>query len=67
VKVIPLTHVAGTVDSPRVDISPQALASLGAREEFYRKRGDISREIDERLGEGSGKAVTDVLEGFLKK
>ncbi len=67
VKVIPLTRVTGSVDSPRVDISPQALASLGAREEFYRKREDISREIDERLGEGSGKTVTDVLEGILKK
>jgi hypothetical protein len=67
VKTIPLARITGTAAAPRVDLSPSAIAKLGAREEFYRKRGDVEEEIDERLGKGSGKAITDVLEGVLKK
>lgn len=66
VKTIPLAHIKGTAAAPRIDLSPTAIAKLGAREEFYRKRGDMEEELDERLGKGSGKAITDVLDGLLK-
>lgn len=66
VKTIPLAHIQGTAAAPRIDLSPTAIAKLGAREEFYRKRGDVEEKLDEKLGKGSGKAITDVLENVLK-
>ncbi len=63
--VIPLARVVGTVASPRVDLSPRAVASLGARYGLARERGKLESEIDERLGTGAGRAVTDALEGLL--
>jgi hypothetical protein len=63
--VIPIAHVVGTVAWPRVDLSPRAVASLGARYGLARERGKLESEIDERLGAGAGRAVTDALEGLL--
>ncbi len=63
--VIPLARVTGTLDSPRVDLSPGAVTALGTRYGFERKRRKLEDEIDERLGKGSGEAVTDILEGVL--
>lgn len=62
---IPLAHVVGTLKQPRVDLSPEAIASLTGRHAFEAQRGKLEEEIDERLGEGSGAAVGDVLEGIL--
>ena len=64
-RVIPLARVTGTVDAPRIDLSPQAIASLAAREELQRHKGKLSERLDEKLGEGSGEAITDVLDGIL--
>lgn len=66
VKTIPLAHIKGTAAAPRVDLSPTAIAKLGAREEFYRNRGKTEEKLDEKLGKGSGKAITDVIDGLLK-
>jgi len=64
-RVIPLARITGSVDAPRVDLSPQAVASLAAREELHRNSGKVSKKIDEKLGEGSGEAITDVLDSIL--
>lgn len=64
-RVIPLTHVTGTLDAPRVDLSPQALASLATRYSVGRYTEKYEKKIDEVLGEGSGEQVRDVLEGIL--
>jgi hypothetical protein len=64
-RVIPLARITGSVDAPRVDLSPQAVASLAAREELHRNSGKLNKKIDDQLGEGSGKAITDTLDGLL--
>jgi hypothetical protein len=63
--VIPLAHVVGTVSSPRVDLSPGAVASLGTRYGMARERGKLEEKLDEKLGTGAGRAVTDTIEGIL--
>jgi hypothetical protein len=64
-RVIPLARISGSVDAPRVDLSPQAVASLAAREELHRNSDKLNKKIDDQLGEGSGKAITDTLDGLL--
>jgi AsmA protein len=64
-RVIPLARVTGTLDAPRVDVTPQALASLATRYSVGRYTEKYEKKIDEVLGEGSGGQVRDVLEGIL--
>jgi hypothetical protein len=64
-RVIPLARITGSVDAPRVDLSPQAVASLAAREELNRNSDKLNKKIDDKLGEGSGKAITETLDGLL--
>jgi uncharacterized protein involved in outer membrane biogenesis len=63
--VIPLARVVGSVASPRVDLSPRAVASLSTRYGFARERSKLEEKIDEQLGAGAGRGVTDALEGLL--
>jgi hypothetical protein len=66
-KVIPLAHVGGTLDAPRVTLGEEAIfrfASAYLRDE--RRRTKWEEEIDERLGEGSGKALLDTLDEVLR-
>ncbi len=64
-KVIPLARVGGTLGSPRVDLSPQAVASLASTYALGRRREKLEQKIDETLGTGSGKEILDTLEGIL--
>jgi hypothetical protein len=64
-RVIPLARITGSVDAPRVDLSPQAVASLAAREELQRNQGKLSEKLDDKLGKGSGEAITEALDGLL--
>jgi len=63
--VIPLARVTGTVDSPRVDLSPRAVTALATRYAIGRERSELERKLDEELGEGAGRAAGELLEGIL--
>jgi hypothetical protein len=65
-RVIPLARVTGTLESPRVEITDDAVLRFAARYATERKREKWEREIDERLGEGAGSQVIDVLDGILR-
>jgi len=63
---LPLAAVKGTLDAPRVSISPQVALQFAAS--YYaggERREELEKKLDERLGEGSGKQVIDLLEGVL--
>ncbi len=65
-KTIPLAHVSGTLDDPKVRVTSATVAAFARSYLDRRNRvGRLQDEVDERLGEGSGKAVFDVLEGIL--
>jgi hypothetical protein len=64
-RVIPLARVTGTLDSPRVEITDEAVVRFAALYATERRREKWEREIDERLGEGSGRQVLDALDQIL--
>ena len=65
-RVIPLARVTGTLESPRVEITDEAVLRFAALYATERHREKLEREIDERLGEGAGSQVIDVLDGILR-
>ena len=65
-RVIPLARVTGTLESPRVEITDEAVLRFAALYATERHREKWEREIDERLGEGAGSQVIDVLDGILR-
>lgn len=63
---LPLAAVKGTLDAPRVVIAPEAALQFAAA--YYgggERREKLERKLDERLGEGSGKQVIDLLDSVL--
>jgi hypothetical protein len=64
-KVIPLARVRGTLRSPRIELTREAVVALGLGYQGSQRREKWEEEIDERLGEGSGREVLDALEGIL--
>ena len=64
-RVIPLARVTGTLDSPRVELTEEAVIRFAALYATERRREKWERKIDERLGEGSGREVLDVLDQIL--
>jgi hypothetical protein len=63
---LPLAGVKGTLDDPKVTVSPQVALSFAAA--VYgsgERRQKLERKIEEQLGEGSGKAVLDLLDSVL--
>jgi hypothetical protein len=63
---LPLAAVKGTLDDPKVSISPQVALSFAAS--VYgsgERREKLERKLDERLGEGGGKPVLDLLDSLL--
>jgi AsmA protein len=65
-RVLPLAAVKGTLDSPRVVITPAVALEFAAA---YLAGGErmqkLERKLDERLGEGAGKPVLDLLDSVL--
>jgi hypothetical protein len=64
---IPLASVKGTLAEPKISISPQVALAFAAQvyggsSERVEKLG---KKIDEKLGEGSGKQVIDLLDSVL--
>jgi hypothetical protein len=64
-RVIPLARVTGTLDSPRVEITDEAVLRFAALYATQKRRDKWERKIDERLGEGSGRQVLDALDQIL--
>jgi len=65
-RVIPLAHVGGTLDAPKVEITPEVAVRLAGAYALDRKRRQkITGEIDKALGKGSGEQVLDALQGIL--
>jgi AsmA protein len=63
---LPLAAVRGTLDDPKVSLSPQVALSFAAS--YYgggERREKLEKKVDERLGEGSGKQVIDLLDSVL--
>ena len=63
---LPLAAVKGTLDAPKVSISPQVALSFAAS--LYgggEQREKLERKIEKSLGEGSGKPVLDLLDSVL--
>ncbi|MBW2243969.1 MAG: DUF748 domain-containing protein [Deltaproteobacteria bacterium] len=65
-RVIPLAAVKGTIDDPKVTVTPEAARAFGAAYVADdRRREKWERKIDERLGEGSGEDVLKLLDSIL--
>jgi AsmA protein len=63
---IPLAAVRGTVADPKVTITPQvALAFAASYYASGERREKLEKKIDEKLGEGGGKQVIDLLDQVL--
>jgi hypothetical protein len=61
-RVIPISHIGGTYDSPRIELDQKTLASLA-----YAYAGDekVRKKLDKALGPGGADAVQGVLDGLL--
>jgi hypothetical protein len=65
-KTIPLAHVTGTLADPKVRVTQGTVVAFARSYLDQRNRlGRLEGKVDERLGEGTGKVVLDVLEGIL--
>jgi len=63
---LPLAAVKGTLDAPRVVIAPQVALQFAAA--YYgggERREKLEKKLDEKLGEGTGKQVIDLLDSVL--
>jgi AsmA protein len=63
---LPLAAVKGTLDAPRVVIAPEVALQFAAS--YYaggERREKLEKKIEEKLGEGSGKQVIDLLDSVL--
>jgi hypothetical protein len=63
--VIPLAHIGGTLEKPRVEITRETAVALAVELGTGRKRGRLEEKIDERLGEGAGREILGTLEQIL--
>jgi len=61
-RVIPISRVTGTYDSPRVVLDEKTLASLAY---VYVGSDRVQKKLDKALGPGAGEAVQGVLDGLL--
>ncbi len=65
-RALPLAAVTGTLAAPRVSIAPEVALQFAAA--YYgggERREKLQRKLDEKLGEGSGKQVIDLLDSVL--
>jgi len=62
---IPLARVTGTLESPRVEITDEAVVRLAAIYATTERREEWKEKIDKYLGEGAGSQVLEALDGIL--
>jgi AsmA protein len=61
-RVIPIAHITGTLDAPRVEIDQKTLAGLALA---YGGNDKTREKIDKALGPGASEAVEDLLGNIL--
>ncbi len=61
-RVIPIAHITGTLDSPRVELDQKTLAALALA---YSGNDKTREKIDKALGPGASEAVEDLLGNIL--
>jgi len=61
-RVIPISHVGGTYDSPKIELDEKTLASLAY---IYVGDDKVRKKLDKALGPGGADAVQGVLDGLL--
>ena len=61
-RVIPITHIGGTWDSPKVQLDEKAVAAIGSA---YLSDPKVKKKLDKALGPGGGDAVQGVIDGLL--
>lgn len=64
-RTIPLAAVGGTLDAPRVQVSPQAVQAFASLYGLGGSGGPLGGLIQQGLGGGSGAGVVDALESIL--
>ena len=65
-RTIQLSRVSGTLDDPNVTLTRSAVVSFSRAYLGDRGRlGRIQEKVDEKLGDGAGEAVFDILDGIL--
>jgi hypothetical protein len=60
-RVVPLARVGGTLESPRVQLTSEAIRMIAGAYATERRRAKWESKIDEYLGEGSGRELLDAL------
>jgi hypothetical protein len=65
-RVIPLARVGGTLESPKVKITDEAVVRLAAIYATGERREEWEGKIDKYLGKGAGSQVLDSLDEILK-
>jgi len=65
-RVIPLARVGGTLESPKVKITDEAVVRMAAIYATSERREEWEEKIDKYLGEGSGSQVLQSLDEILK-
>ena len=61
-RVIPIAHIGGTLDSPRVELDQKTLAALALA---YSGNDKVRGKIDKALGKGASEQVEDFLGNLL--
>ena len=61
-RVIPISHITGTPDAPRVELDQKTLAALALA---YGQNEKVREKIDKTLGPGASEAVEDLLGNIL--
>jgi hypothetical protein len=64
-RVLPVSHLGGTLGHPSVELDSQASLALAAQVAAGGKRRRIERKLDKVLGAGAGRDVLDALDGLL--
>lgn len=61
-RVIPITHIGGTVDKPRIELDQKTLAALALA---YSGNDKVREKLDKTLGPGASEAVEGILGNIL--
>ena len=61
-RVIPIAHITGTLDAPRIVLDQKTLAALALA---YSGNDRVREKLDKALGPGGSEAVEDLLGNIL--
>ena len=61
-RTIPITHIGGTYDNPKLEIDQKTLSAVAGA---YLGDEKVLKRLDKKLGPGAGEAIQGVLDGLL--